>query len=773
MNNIKSEERKYFQEIKYKAAKTYLSRGLSVLPTLAGKKPFESWGKLQSEKMLQDDVENSFKNDKIEGIGIICGRVSGDLLVLDVDCKYDLTGCLWVNLSATIKEKYPELWEKFVIVQTVNNGYHIYYRCEEIQGNQKLAQRPTTEEERELTCKDATGEGSTEEEALKKSNNDKLRVLIETRGEGGYVIAPPSPGYNIISSSKTDKIPTISKEESEGLLAICRSFDEMPPTTLPEEYKTINEKKEWDGLSPFDDYNRRADVVSLLESNGWTKLKQSGDRIHLKRPGKTDSPTSGNFHISKRLLYVFSSSTSFNSGAAYNPVQVYTMLECNNDYSEASKRLYNAGYGDRRPSAERVTINKKPTEKQPKIGLLPIEGLPSFVQEYITTCADVYGSSQDYWAAAALMAVALALGANYRQIGKYDNAPIFWMTLIGIISNGKTPVITTTLKPFYQRDKESHSEWKELFQKWEEIENMTVKQRKEQAYSKTLAPGCKQMIISDSTPEGLFKAHSSNQRGLMIVRDELKGMLDDYGRRPSGEQSSMLSTFNQVPWQINRKGGGSESVQRIDMPHINIFGGMQPDLLSSLAADNRLDNGFLARLAFVWPDDELSPYYSTKTVPALLIKEWRDYINEMISLPQQINIPLSRDAEEIYIAWYNSNRDKIRSEDSFHLQGAYGKLDIISLRLALVIHGMGDLYGAQISGPEMRSALNITEYFRGTALKVHHKLFDNRPGSVNKKDVIKYLAGVEVDSKKINSQNDIAAVTGITQQYVQKILNKS
>ena len=86
---------------------------------------------------------------------------------------------------------------------------------------------------------------------------------------------------------------------------------------------------------------------------------------------------------------------------------------------------------------------------------------------------------------------------------------------------------------------------------------------------------------------------------------------------------------------------------------------------------------------------------------------------------------------------------------------------------------MGDLYGAQISGPEMRSALNITEYFRGTALKVHHKLFDNRPGSVNKKDVIKYLAGVEVDSKKINSQNDIAAVTGITQQYVQKILNKS
>jgi hypothetical protein len=40
----------------------------------------------------------------------------------------------------------------------------------------------------------------------------------------------------------------------------------------------------------------------------------------------------------------------------------------------------------------------------------------------------------------------------------------------------------------------------------------------------------------------------------MIYRDELKGWIDDFGRyAKSGEQSNMLSTFNQLPVTYNRK----------------------------------------------------------------------------------------------------------------------------------------------------------------------------------------------------------------------------
>lgn len=354
-----------FAENRIKAADMYLSRGLSILPTTTGKKPMGEWKKFQSKRMQPEEVQNYFNSEKVEGIGIICGKVSGNLEVIDVDCKYDKTGRLFENLSDMIYDHLPEVLNSFVIVKTVNNGYHIYYRCVESAGNQKLANRPTTDQEKEQTYQKEIEEGATEERARKAADQDKIRVLIETRGEGGYVIAPPSPGYQNVGSFKTDKIPTITKEEREYIFAVCRSFDETPPTPPPE-YKAIQDKKEWSGLSSFDDYNTRADVVSLLTSNGWTVVKQSGDRIHFKRPGKTDSETSGNFHISKKLFYVFSSSTCFDAGRAYNPVQVYSILECNSDYSEASKRLYDAGYGERGIISNKDNTKTPTPAKQPK-----------------------------------------------------------------------------------------------------------------------------------------------------------------------------------------------------------------------------------------------------------------------------------------------------------------------------------------------------------------------------------------------------------------------
>jgi hypothetical protein len=62
-----------------------------------------------------------------------------------------------------VEQLAPGLVARLVIVQTPKGGRHLYYRCATIAGNQKLA-----------VSADRT-------------------VLIETRGEGGYAIIPPSP----------------------------------------------------------------------------------------------------------------------------------------------------------------------------------------------------------------------------------------------------------------------------------------------------------------------------------------------------------------------------------------------------------------------------------------------------------------------------------------------------------------------------------------------------------------------------------------------------
>ena len=131
------------------------------------------------------------------------------------------------------------------------------------------------------------------------------------------------------------------------------------------------------------------------------------------------------------------------------------------------------------------------------------------------------------------------------------------------------------------------------------------------------------------------------------------------------------------------------------------------------------------------------------------------------------NIYLSDQAENLYKDWFNANAEISNSEYSGYLKGVYGKLGIIALRVAVVIYGMhlynGGKYSNQISDNEMAAAINITEYFRATALKVYCKLFDNNI-EPSKKEIIKYWSVLG------NSQTKIAEVMNVTHPYVCKVL---
>ena len=300
-------------EIKDKA-KEYLKAGLSVIPTKENKIPaIATWKPYQSQRLTEEEVETVFNGSNVIGLAVICGEISGGLEVIDVDTKHDTTGSLWEELRGLIESNLPELYKSLVIAQTISGGYHIYYRCSSIAGNLKLSTKVNRE------------------------------VLIETRGEGGYVIAPPTSGYKYIQGEPSN-IPTISPAERDRLFNISRSFNELdevkPKVTTPT--TTYNST----GLSPFEDYNERGDIVALLESRGWKVVNQQGQKINLLRPGSTDSKSSGNYHTGLKVLRVFSSSTEFNPDKGYSPAQVFSLLECNEDNKLAYKRLLEQGYGE-------------------------------------------------------------------------------------------------------------------------------------------------------------------------------------------------------------------------------------------------------------------------------------------------------------------------------------------------------------------------------------------------------------------------------------------
>ena len=243
--------------------------------------------------------------------------------------------------------------------------------------------------------------------------------------------------------------------------------------------------------------------------------------------------------------------------------------------------------------------------------------------------------------------------------------------------------------------------------------------------------------------------------------------MDDFGRyNKSGEQSTMLSTFYRQPMQINR---ASKEPILIHKPCIYVSGGIQPDILQDLAKDNRAENGFLSRFIFAYPDLSNKQLYSNKQLNKDTLANYHNYLNILANIPEIVDLKLSNEAVEIYANWYNDNAEKTNNEPTGYLKGVYGKLDVISLRLAIVVHGMYSVCEqntyTEISATSMQTAIDLIEYFRATALKVYHKIFkENRSTDIDKKDIIKFL------NSNGTSQNEIANVLKVSQPYVNKIL---
>ncbi len=287
------------------------------MPLNPDKSPaLKTWVHLQKERL----TDLSYFKDN--NIGLICGKISGNILVIDVDCKYDLTGKLYSDLKELIENSKEGLFNKFQVHATVKGGFHLIFKTESDPiGNKKLASRLANEEE--------------------KAKGDKVKVLIETRGEGGYICFPPMDGYSILKEG----FETITDDELDILLSCCRSFNQI-------QEKEIEYNKKIDNSnyvnSPFEDYNNRGDCVQELINNGWKFAFEKGSNVHLKRPGTTDSRTSGNFSKEHNKFYVFSTSTEFKENTAYSPVAVFCKLNHNDNWTECAKDLISKGFGKKR-----------------------------------------------------------------------------------------------------------------------------------------------------------------------------------------------------------------------------------------------------------------------------------------------------------------------------------------------------------------------------------------------------------------------------------------
>lgn len=303
----------------------------------AEKRAVSRWADYQKRKPTADEWQAMKQHRAAYGEAVVCGAVSGGLEVIDVDAKYDLSGVLKEELLGAIP---ADILSRLTIIETGGQraaelrGLHLYYLCERIEGNQPLARRPASDAEQEA------------------KPGEKVKVLIETRGEGGYVVAPPTPGYTRIGGP--DEPGRITSAERDTLFAICRAFNQYVKEDKPPVSVRAGAVEKYH-KSPFDDYNERGagHMIETLQAHGWKVVQERGARVMLKRPGDTDAQWSGDWNRDLNLFGVFSTSTVFDTGKGYKPAAVFCKLECGDDWKACAVKLSGLGYGESKNSPAR------------------------------------------------------------------------------------------------------------------------------------------------------------------------------------------------------------------------------------------------------------------------------------------------------------------------------------------------------------------------------------------------------------------------------------
>lgn len=308
------------------------------------KTPYASWKEFQNRVINKDELWQIMENKDTSAVAIVCGNISGNIEVIDIDVKYKAG--IDAILFKDIKTFYPDLFHRLRIHKTPSTGYHIIYRVEQghsVPGNVKLAGRMASEEEIELQ----------KSRGVKRPSKEVN--FLETRGESGYILAPPSLGYQVHQDMP---IPVITWEERCSLIRLCESYTEIVKEA-PKPKPTKSEDS-WYDENPFEHYNRIVDPTELIESFGWKFSHQNTHFIWYTRPDKQRG-VSLSWNLEKRIYYVFTSSTELQASKGYHAATLLAELKFNGDKSQTYRWLTENGFGKVKPSVEASTIKRSVT----------------------------------------------------------------------------------------------------------------------------------------------------------------------------------------------------------------------------------------------------------------------------------------------------------------------------------------------------------------------------------------------------------------------------
>lgn len=395
----------------------------------------------------------------------------------------------------------------------------------------------------------------------------------------------------------------------------------------------------------------------------------------------------------------------------------------------------------------------------------PLNIFPDKILRLILNAEETIGLPVDFFASSILSAVSTAIRGKFRLEFKdsFVESAALMMVLVGRPGINKSHPLKIALEPLYELEKESYNEY--ISQENEEED--TIRKR---------------YIISDATIESVANLLTQNPSGLLLHSDEFSGFLDGMDKYRQGDDvQKWLSIWSNMPISIDRV---SKEPQFLQDPFITIAGTIQPDLLYKFTEKNRSHNGFIDRVLFAYPSGLKSKPWSIDNLDNALYNEYKRIIRAIAMSPESFyenslkptKLRYTPQVVEYLLRWQKQNTNLINSYTETNLISMYKKLEIYIHRLALIIAILdycskderllksNNIKKLPIHIEHIKKAVELIEYYRNNAIKVHDKQakanpvekldadtkrwYERLPEEVVTADALRYATQYDISKRK-------------------------
>lgn len=579
----------------------------------------------------------------------------------------------------------------------------------------------------------------------KLGNRANIRPGIDVRGDGGYIVAPPSGhvsgGWYFWPEGWRQWAPGPLPEWLHVLLTRA----EPPPTATAKEKGNDNGRTSvaqlWQDAVAYvasaagvGEGQRNSGAFSLA---GHLAAFVTDDGLRLSEPqiielvalwnGKNTPPLNEN-ELTKAVRSALSNGTPRSAHAVH------------------TKPLAAA----RRGSGGKCEPPKlSPAEPYRPF---PLAALPEPVRRFVEAVAAATGTDPAFAALAALVTLSGCIGNRAAALVKagWVEPAVLWGALVGRSSTTKSPVLKLVTRPLFELYKAERAAYaEELNEHGREMERYEVELSKWKGEQKKgnisdppeppEPPREKRVVVSDITVEKLGCLLQDNPLGLLVVRDELAAWIGSFDRYAAGGKGSdcpaWLSMYDAAPVVIDRKStAGTIFCERAA---VSVLGSIQPGTLARVFGTAEREAGLLGRVLLAYPP-ERPALWTDDALPDNAAAEWRALLSGLLAIEPAIDddsnprprcLPISDDAKTLWVEWHNRHARETADVDGDDLAAHFGKLKGACVRFALIFECVAVATGAggraSIESDSMRRAIAVAEWFKHEARRLYGQLADS------------------------------------------------